>query len=157
MEIKVRHLIPAIVAVAGLVSLCGQADAQSVYQMHTSQYHHYHHCRSTPHTYFQAHPKVRAAAMGAGVGTAAGAVTGLVTGRGVLRGAVIGAGTGAGVGLIRSSNTLRRHPIVRDLATGSAVGWGLGYAGGAHHGTAARATAVGAAVGLGTGLLTHGI
>ncbi|HNB21770.1 MAG TPA: hypothetical protein PKZ32_05125, partial [Candidatus Melainabacteria bacterium] len=37
-------------------------------------------------TYFQRHPKVKAATIGAGVGAGAGALTGLVTGRGVLRG-----------------------------------------------------------------------
>src|SRR4030095_958885 len=79
--------------------------------------------------FFQEHPKVRSAAIGAGVGTAAGAVTGLVTGKGVVRGAAIGAGAGAGVGLIRSSNTLNRHPIIKDVATGTAVGLRFGLAG----------------------------
>jgi hypothetical protein len=106
-------------------------------------------------TYWQRHPKVKSAAIGAGVGTAAGAATGLLTGRGVGRGAVIGAGTGAGVGLIRSSHTMKRHPIVNDTATGAAVGLGLGLAGGRSHGFAGKATAVGAAVGLGIGMFKH--
>jgi len=108
-----------------------------------------------PGSYWSRHPKIKSAAIGAGVGTAAGAVTGLVTGRGVVRGAAIGAGAGAGVGLLRSSHTMRRHPILNDVATGSVVGLGLGLAGGRHHGTAARATAVGAAVGLGVGLFKN--
>jgi hypothetical protein len=108
-------------------------------------------------TYFQRHPKVKAAAIGAGVGTAAGAVTGLISRRGVVRGALIGAGSGAGVGLIRTSRTLRRHPIVKDVATGTVVGLGLGLAGGRRHGDAGKATAVGAAVGLAAGVLRHGL
>jgi hypothetical protein len=101
-------------------------------------------------TYFQRHPKVKAATVGAGVGTAAGALTGLVSGRGVLRGGLIGAGTGAGVGLIRSSETMRRHPIIKNVATGSAVGLGLAAAASRHHLWAG--TGVGAAAGLGYGL-----
>ncbi len=111
----------------------------------------------TLHQYFADHPKVKATTVGAGIGTAAGAVTGLVTGRGVLRGAAVGAGTGAGVGLVRSSHVMHRHPIVKDIATGSLVGMGLGYAGGRHHGTTAKATAIGAAAGLATGLWKHGL
>jgi hypothetical protein len=105
-------------------------------------------------TYFQQHPKVRAALIGAGVGTAAGAVTGLITHKGVFRGAAIGAGAGAGVGLIRSSQTMQRHPIVKDLATGAVAGLGLGMAS-SHHlgGKVGKLTAVGAAVGLGVGVL----
>jgi hypothetical protein len=106
-------------------------------------------------TYWQRHPMVKGAAIGAGVGAGAGAVTGLVTHRGVLRGAAIGAGTGAGVGVIRTSKVMKRHPIVKDVATGAATGLGLGWAGGHHHGTIAKATGVGAAVGLGVGLFKH--
>ncbi len=100
-------------------------------------------------TYWQRHPKVKSAAIGAGVGAGAGAVTGLISGRGVLRGAAIGAGTGAGVGLIRSSRTMRRHPLVRDLATGAAVGFGLGAAGSRRGSTMLKATAIGTAIGGG--------
>jgi hypothetical protein len=106
-------------------------------------------------TYFQQHPKVRATLIGAGVGTAAGAVTGLVTHKGVVRGAAIGAGAGAGVGLIRSSDTLKKHPIVKDMATGAVTGLGLGMASSRHllGGKVGKLTAVGAAVGLGVGVL----
>ncbi len=104
-------------------------------------------------TYFQKHPKVKSAAVGAGVGAGAGAVTGLVTGRGVLRGAAIGAGTGAGVGLVRSSRIMRRHPIARDVSTGALVGLGLGAAASRRGRTMFKATAVGAAVGLGFNLI----
>jgi len=106
-------------------------------------------------TYFQRHPKVKAATIGAGVGAGAGALTGLVTGRGVLRGGAIGAGTGAGVGLVRSSTTMKRHPIIRDVATGTLVGGGLGWAGSRRGGTVAKTAGVGAAIGLGVGLFKH--
>lgn len=115
----------------------------------------YYHRPVTIRDYMADHPKVRSATIGAGVGTAAGAVTGLVTGRGVLRGAAIGAGTGAGVGLIRSSQVMARHPIVRDLATGAAVGGGLGWASGRHGHNVGKGAAVGGAVGLGLGVLKH--
>jgi len=108
-------------------------------------------------TFFQRHPKVKAATIGAGVGTAAGAVTGLVSGRGVVRGGVIGAGTGAGVGLVRSSNTLKRHPIMRDVSTGTLVGLGLGAASSRRSKRAWQGAGVGAAAGLGWGLLKHGL
>lgn len=110
---------------------------------------------SSKATYWQRHPKVKAATVGAGVGTAAGALTGLVTRKGVVKGAAIGAGTGAGVGLIRSSHTMKRHPIMKDVATGSAIGLGLGMAGGRgrHHNL--KATGVGAAIGLGVGLVKN--
>lgn len=114
------------------------------------------HRRHPVHAYFARHPKVHAAAKGAAIGAAAGAVTGLVTGRGVMRGGLIGAGTGAGVGLIRTSTTLRRHPIMRDVATGSAVGAGLGMGLG-HHGSGSlgKGALLGGAVGLGVGLWKH--
>ena len=104
-------------------------------------------------TYFQKHPKVKSAVIGAGVGAGAGAVTGLISHRGIFRGAAIGAGTGAGVGLIRSSQTLKRHPIIRDVATGTAAGFGLGAAASRHGRTMGKSAAVGAAVGLGYNLL----
>ncbi|MBS1998152.1 MAG: hypothetical protein JSS86_17635 [Cyanobacteria bacterium SZAS LIN-2] len=106
-------------------------------------------------TFFQRHPKVKAASIGAGVGAGAGALTGLVTGNGVVRGALIGGGAGAGVGLVRSSDTLKRHPIVRDVATGSLVGLGLGAAGSRGHRRALQATGVGAAIGLGVGMFKN--
>ncbi|HEY9784506.1 MAG TPA: YMGG-like glycine zipper-containing protein, partial [Candidatus Obscuribacterales bacterium] len=84
--------------------------------------------------FFERHPKVKSATVGAGVGAAAGAVTGLLSGKGTLRGAAIGAGTGAGVGLVRSSNTLARHPVIKDTATGTLVGAGLGLAASKGHG-----------------------
>jgi len=108
-------------------------------------------------TYWQRHPKVRAVAIGAGVGAGAGAVTGLISGRGVLRGAAWGAGSGAGVGLVRSSRTMRRHPIMRDTATGALVGLGIGGAASRHGRRIGQVTAVGAAVGLGYGLLKDGL
>ncbi len=108
-------------------------------------------------TFFQRHPKVKAAAIGAGVGAAGGAVTGLISGRGVVRGAAIGAGAGAGVGLVRSSRTLKRHPIIRDTATGALVGLGIGGAASRRGKRMGQGMAVGAAVGLGYGLLKNGL
>ncbi len=106
-------------------------------------------------TYFQRHPKVKSAVVGGSVGAAAGAATGLITGRGVLRGAAYGTGAGVGVGLIRSSHTMRRHPIVRSVATGTVAGLGLGLAGSRSFRTAAKVSGVGAAAGLGWGVLRH--
>lgn len=108
-------------------------------------------------TFFQKHPKVKAATVGAGVGAAAGAVTGLISGRGVVRGGLIGAGTGAGVGLVRSSDTLKRHPIVRDVATGGLVGLGFGAAASRRSTRVWQGAGVGSAAGLAYGLLKHGL
>ncbi|MDZ4835131.1 MAG: hypothetical protein SGJ27_15250 [Candidatus Melainabacteria bacterium] len=103
--------------------------------------------------YFQKHPKVKSAVVGAGVGAAGGAVAGLVSGRGVLRGAAIGGGTGAGVGLIRSSRTMKRHPLAKDMATGAAVGFGLGAASSRRGSTMVKSAAIGTAVGGGVHFL----
>jgi hypothetical protein len=106
--------------------------------------------------FFYEHPKVKGATIGAGAGAGVGAVTGLLTGRGVLRGAALGAGTGAGVGLIQTSNTMKRHPIMKDIAQGTLVGTGVGLAANRGYGTGRRTTqtaVAGAAVGLGIGLL----
>jgi hypothetical protein len=108
-------------------------------------------------TYWQRHPKVKSAARGAGIGTAAGAATGLITHKGVMRGAAIGAGTGAGVGLIHSSNTMKRHPLLKDTAEGSVVGTGLMLAANRHHAgkSALEGGGIGAAAGLGVGLFKN--
>ncbi|HEY9712575.1 MAG TPA: YMGG-like glycine zipper-containing protein [Chroococcales cyanobacterium] len=103
-------------------------------------------------TFFQKHPMVKGATIGAGLGAGVGAATGLLTGRGVLHGAVVGAGTGAGVGVIRKSQIMSRHPIARDIATGTVAGLGLGWAGSRRGSTVAKAAGVGAALGLGVGL-----
>lgn len=105
-------------------------------------------------SFWQRHPMAKSAAIGAGVGAGVGAATGLISGRSVLRGAAIGAGAGAGVGVIRSSRTLRRHPIIRDVATGTVTGLGIGWAAGRHH-SAGKGALIGAAAGLGVGLLRH--
>ncbi len=101
------------------------------------------------------HPKVKSATVGAAVGTAGGAAIGLISGRGIMRGALIGAGTGAGVGLVRSSSTLQRHPIMRSTATGTVAGLGIGMAAGRGHGSGLKGAAVGGAVGLGLGALSQ--
>ncbi len=108
-------------------------------------------------TFFQRHPKVKAVTIGAGVGTAAGAVTGLISGRGVVRGGLIGAGTGAGIGLVRSSDTLKRHPIIRDVATGGLAGLGFGAAASRRSTRVWQGAGVGSAAGLAYGLLKHGL
>jgi hypothetical protein len=149
-------LLAIAICAGGLLHNVQPANAQYTGYVHTRN--HPYHRPVTLHDYFSDHPKVKAATVGAGVGTAAGAVTGLVTGRGILRGSLIGAGTGAGVGLVRSSRHLRRHPIARDIATGSLVGLGLGAAGGPRHGHwGLKGAGVGAAVGMGTGILMHGL
>lgn len=107
-------------------------------------------------TYWQKHPKVKSATVGAGVGVATGAITGLVSKKGVVRGAAIGAGTGAGVGLLQSSETMKRHPIAKKVAQGTLVGADVGLAAKKGRGTGkttAKVAATGAAVGLAAGLL----
>lgn len=107
-------------------------------------------------TYFQTHPKVKKAAIGAGVGTAAGAAVGLLSGKGALRGAAIGAGTGATVGAISGSKTMKAHPYMKDMAMGTLSGAGLSLAMNKGHGKGKRVVegaALGAAVGLGAGFL----
>ncbi len=161
MNTVIRKAVPVVVSIlcclpAVPAALALNDHPASSYQ-HTYQPAPYQQQPITFHDYISTHPKMKAATIGAGVGTAAGAVTGLLTGRGVLRGAVIGAGAGAGTGLIRSSETMYRHPIVKNIATGSLVGLGLGLAGGRVPGTAVRTTGVGAATGMATGLLIHGL
>lgn len=109
-------------------------------------------------TYLQKHPVVKRTAVGAGVGAGAGALTGLVTGKGTLRGATIGAATGGSVGLIKSSKTLKQHPLATKVAEGAAIGLGLGLASSNGHSTTKRsltAGGIGAAVGLSAGLLQN--
>ncbi len=108
-------------------------------------------------TYLQKHPVVKRTAIGAGVGAGAGALTGLVTGKGAMRGAAIGATAGGGVGLIKSSKTLKQHPVGTKVAEGAVIGLGLGMAASGGHNTAKRSLAaggIGAALGLGAGLLS---
>jgi len=105
--------------------------------------------------FFRKHEVVRKATIGAGIGTAAGAVTGLVSGKGIVRGAALGAGTGATVGVINGNKTMARHPIMRDMATGTAVATGITMAATRGHGSAKKTfegAAIGAALGLGAGL-----
>lgn len=106
--------------------------------------------------FFQKHEAVRKATIGAGVGTAAGAVTGLISGKGMVRGAAIGAGTGATVGVINSSKILSKHPIMRDVATGTAAATGLAMTAMKGHGSTKKTiegAAIGASLGLAAGLL----
>lgn len=109
--------------------------------------------------YLQQHPMLKAGLVGAGIGGAAGGVTSLVTGHGLLHGAVIGAGTGAGIGMMRKTEFMAEHPILRNTATGGLAGLGLGLAATRHeHGlVAGTTTAIGTTVGLGYGLLKSAI
>jgi hypothetical protein len=141
--------------VIGAQSVPAQAYSQTYYHARLRQQQIYRQEHPVK-AYFARHPKVKAATIGAGVGAGAGALTGLVAHTGIARGAMIGAGTGAGVGLIRSSRTLKRHPIFRDVATAGVAGLGLGWAA-RRHGGAMPGLVVGSAVGLGIGLIAHGL
>ena len=148
-----RNLIlGAVAAVTMSAQICVPAFSAQYYQGYATS-----HPSKTQRarSYFYRHPKVKAVTIGTGVGTAAGAVTGLVSGRGMMHGALIGAGTGAGVGLIRSSEVMQRHQIIKNTATGSAVGLGLGLAAGHGHHSGLKGAAVGGAVGLGYGALKN--
>jgi len=137
-------------AQAGLLLTSNQAANADTYQAGIS------HRTRQAKTYFQTHPKVKKAAIGAGVGTAAGAAVGMISGKGVLRGAAIGAGTGATVGAVSGSQTLKRHPYMKDMAIGTLSGAGLSLAMNKGHGKGKRVAegaALGAAVGLGAGFL----
>jgi hypothetical protein len=108
--------------------------------------------------YLKTHPKVKGAAIGTAAGAGIGAATGLITGKGTMRGAGIGAVTGAGVGVMSGSKILKKHPVVKTTAMGTAAGVGLGLAASKGRGTgkkAATAGAVGGAVGLGLGFLNE--
>lgn len=150
-----KMILRGATAMLLVVGFCGAQVTEPASAAYTSYYRTRVHYAHPVRHYFATHPKVKGAAIGAGVGLGAGALTGLLTHRGVMRGALIGAGTGAGVGLIRTSRIMRAHPIVRDLATGGAVGLGLGWAG-TRHG-AGTGLLVGSAVGLGLGVLRHGL
>lgn len=107
-------------------------------------------------TFFQQHEGVRKATIGAGVGTATGAVAGLVSGKGLIRGAAIGAGTGATVGAVGASQTMKRHPVVKDTLQGGLTAAGLTWSASKGRGTGkniVKGAAVGSALGLGVGLL----
>ena len=102
-----------------------------------------------PRTFWQRHPMIKSATIGAGVGAVGGGVVGLISHRGIMHGALVGAGAGAGVGAIHASKTMRRHPYMRDAAEGGVAGLGLGLAASRSHGTALGAAGIGAAAGLG--------
>jgi hypothetical protein len=149
MGFSTKNVMAGMLAVAAVSStMCMPAEAYyNGYVGHSKT--------NTVRGYFYRHPKVKAATVGAGLGTAAGAATGLISGRGVMRGALIGAGAGTGVGLIRSSEIMRRHPLVKNTATGSVVGLGLGMAASRGHHSGLKGAAVGGAVGLGLGALSN--
>jgi hypothetical protein len=148
-----KSILRGATAILMVVGFCGAQVTEPASAAYTNYYKTRVHYAHPVHHYFAAHPKVKAAAIGAGVGLGAGALTGLLTHRGVARGALIGAGTGAGVGLIRTSRIMRAHPIVRDLATGGAIGLSLGWAG--TRNGAGAGLLVGSALGLGAGVLRH--
>lgn len=85
----------------------------------------------------------------AAIGTAAGAVGGVLSGEtSVLKGAGIGALTGAGTGLIDTSSTMNRKPLVKSTAKGAVIGTGVSA-------VAGRGKVKGAAVGAGVGAGAH--
>lgn len=139
----------AMAAVVATTMLAVPAFSQSYYRGHVQNPS----VGQKTRSYLYRHPKVKSATVGALVGTAGGAAVGLISGRGIGRGALIGAGTGAGVGLIRSSETLKRHPIVRTTATGTAAGLGIGLIASRGHNGGLKGAAIGGAVGLGIGAL----
>ncbi len=142
----------AILSALTVLTLGGQMAQPAYCDVYQGQVSHTH-SQSKVKTFFQAHPKVKSATVGAAVGTAAGAVAGLLSGRGIGRGALMGAGTGAGLGLIRSSGTLKRHPILRDTATGATAGLGLGLMTSRGGKSGLKGAAVGGAIGLGLSVL----
>jgi hypothetical protein len=151
--------LPRVICLAAtaLVGLAQSRAALADPDRYASGVTHTHSCTTTTSkvtTYFDTHPKVRKATIGAGVGTATGAAVGLISGKGIVRGAAIGAGTGATVGAIRGSQTMQTHPYMKDMASGTLSGAGLGLAMNRGHNTGKRAAegaALGAMVGLGAG------
>lgn len=88
---------------------------------------------------------LKQSAIGAGIG----AITGGVSERGtVLKGAGVGALTGAGTGLIDTSRTMERHPLLKNTAKGAVIGTGVSA-------TTDRSKVKGAAVGAGAGAGWH--
>ncbi len=64
---------------------------------------------------------VKSTAAGAGIGAVAGAISGESS---ALKGGLVGAGTGAVVGALDRSDTLRDNPLARRAASGAALGVG---------------------------------
>jgi hypothetical protein len=88
---------------------------------------------------------VKQAAVGAGIGAATGYISKESS---IGRGAGIGAITGAGTGLLDSSNTLRRRPLIKDTAKGAVIGTGTSA-------VLRNNKLKGAAVGAGSGAAWH--
>lgn len=145
MELKIQNVSLALAL--SLITLSGSLPASAdTYSSGVSKT-----TTSKTKEFFQKHEAVRKATIGAGVGTATGAVTGLISGKGMVRGAAIGAGTGATVGVINSSKILAKHPIMRDVATGTTAATGLAMTAMKGHGSTKK-TVEGAAIGAGLGL-----
>jgi hypothetical protein len=151
MGISAKGLLAGLLVVGGISGSVALPAEAAYYNGYVGRSH-----TSGVRSYFYRHPKVKAATIGAGVGTAAGAATGLISGRGIGRGALIGAGTGTAVGLIRSSHIMRRHPYVKNGATGTLIGMGLGLAASHGHGhPGLKGAAVGGGIGLGYQALSN--
>ena len=90
-------------------------------------------------------PIVKQAAVGAVAGTIGGALSGETS---AVKGAGIGALTGAGTGLIDTSTTMKRKPMLKSTAKGAVIGTGVSA-------VAGRGKVKGAVVGAGVGAGAH--
>ncbi len=90
-------------------------------------------------------PIVKQAAIGAVAGTIGGALSGETS---AVKGAGIGALTGAGTGLIDTSSTMNRKPLLKSTAKGAVIGTGVSA-------VAGRGKVKGAVVGAGVGAGAH--
>lgn len=87
--------------------------------------------------------------IGAGVGAGAGALLD----KNVGKTAILGAGIGAGTQAVRYSNYMRRHPVVKTAAYGTLAGAGASQL--TRHGSIAKGSLWGAAIGTGVGAFRH--
>ncbi|MGE0201815.1 MAG: hypothetical protein AB7P76_12730 [Candidatus Melainabacteria bacterium] len=92
---------------------------------------------------------VRQAAIGAGIGALGGALTERTS---IGRGLGVGALTGAGTGLIETSDSMQRHPLVKNTLQGAVIGTGTSVA---RRGDTARGAVIGAGAGAGWHLLRN--
>src|SRR5437016_736462 len=111
---RITYFLLAILMLSTVSIPSSDAYYRTVYRVRP---HYYYSERPTVRGWFHQHPKIRAATIGAGIGAIAGGAVGLIRGRHVGRAIASGAGAGAGIGLIRSSNHLKRHPIIQDTLT----------------------------------------
>jgi hypothetical protein len=105
-------------------------------------------------TFFERHPMLKSTVVGGALGTGIGAIGGAIAGHHRAgRGALFGLGSGAGIGAVEGSTWGHRHPIMKETATGSLLGLGVGGTMGRHR--ALKGAGIGALLGGGLGLLRH--